>query len=276
MATIDVSQAERCGFLIKQGCPIADEDIVLITEQDVIDIVENNPSNVSLTNTNAPFSFNEQTQSGNIPISPSLSYNSTTKTFTWLRGNGETAQTFQVTFNGTEILTTTAITVGDTEYPIGTSVQALLIALAAGLVASTLNNITTSSTVDARYDTFTPTTGVTFPSSPIEKDIHIATFKNGIATYIFDDPDWSLVSFLSRPETVYGTTTISSDGLTLRFPITIPGSISGTVPSHATVNIKSAIGENWDFLDYTTSQVGVNYYVAPAVGNIIFNWSITK
>lgn len=273
MAIIDVSQAERCGFLVKQGCPIADEDIVLLTEEDILALVQTNPSDVSLTNLNAPFSFNELTQSGNIPISPSLSYNSTTKTFTWLRGNGDASQSFQVIFNGTEVLSSVAITIGGITYPIGTSVQALLIALAAEII---LNNVTTASTVNSRYDIITPTVGVTFPVLPIVNDLHIATFKDGIATYTFDDPTWSLVSFLSRPETEYGTTTVASDGLTLRFEITIPSSINGTNPSHATVNVKSAIGENWDFLDYTTTKVGVNYYVAPAVGNITYNWSITK
>ena len=272
---LNVSRALKACLLLRNGQPISSEDIPLLTEEDVKAIISQTTSgeDVTLTNNNAVFSWNQTTQSGNIPQSSQLSFNSTTKVFSWTRGNGEGVASFNVMLNGGEVKTATAVTVGGTTHPIGTPIDTVLSDLA-NIVGT--NNITSAQTINGRFDVGSPLLGVSFPSSPITNDVHIATYLNGIATFTKGSGNWGLTSFLPRNENVRGEITLPSNGTTLRMVIPIPTSINGTIPTFANVTVKSAIGEGWDFLDYTTTEIGVNYYVAPAVGNIVYNYSITK
>lgn len=272
---LDVSRAIKACLLLTNGQSVSAEDIPLLTEADVQAIIAQYTSgeDVTLTNNNAVFSWNQTTQSGNIPQSSQLSFNSTTKVFTWTRGNGESAASFNVMLNGGEVKIATSITVGGTTYAIGTPVDTVLTALASSVGT---NNITSSQTINGRFDVGSPLLGVSFPSSPITNDVYIVTYLNGIATFTKGSGSWALTSFLSRAETVRGEVVVASNGTTLRMVIPIPSSINGTIPTHATITVKSVIGEGWDFLDYTTTEIGVNYYIAPAVGNITYNYAITK
>ena len=83
-----------------------------------------------LTNTNAAFSWNTVTQVGNIPLSSSLVDNGNgTATFT--RGDGSAPVIIPLgsTETAADVLTTVPVIIDGTTYPVGTSVEAILVDL---------------------------------------------------------------------------------------------------------------------------------------------------
>lgn len=94
------------------------------------ELAANSHNPTTLTNTAAPFSWNVSTQTGNIPLTPTLVDNGD-GTITYNPNNGAAPITIDVTENANEVLTTTSITVNGTTYPANTSVQTILSAISA-------------------------------------------------------------------------------------------------------------------------------------------------
>jgi hypothetical protein len=191
---LDVSRASKACLLIQNGQSASSEDIALFTYDELLEIINTvaTGGTVELTNNEAPFSFNVTTQEGNIPKNGILSYNPSTHVLSYTKGDGSAIQNYTLSFNGTEILSTTSIVINGTTYPVGTSMQALIIAI---LDSIGINNIATTQLVNANFNNGSPLTGLTLPLSPINKDIIVAYFKDGIATYLYNGSIWSLVAF---------------------------------------------------------------------------------
>ena len=84
----------------------------------------------TLTNNAAAFSWNSGTQTGNIPLTPTLVDNGD-GTITYNPNNGAAPITIDVTENASEVLTTTPITINGTTYPANTTVETILSAVSA-------------------------------------------------------------------------------------------------------------------------------------------------
>lgn len=83
----------------------------------------------SLTNNAAAFSWDSATQVGNIPQSGNL-VNNGNGTFTFIPGNGNPGVTIPFADTATTVLTTAAVTINGTVFPIGTTLQAIVNAFA--------------------------------------------------------------------------------------------------------------------------------------------------
>jgi len=100
-----------------------------------------------VTNTNAAFNWNASTQTLNIPLAASLVDNAD-GTFTFTKGDGSAPVIFNARDTAGQVVTTSAIVVAGTAYPIGTDVQTILGAIpasAGGHVPVTTND---SGTID--------------------------------------------------------------------------------------------------------------------------------
>jgi hypothetical protein len=101
----------------------------------------------------------------------------------------------------------------------------------------------------------------------------IAVTTSGVE-YLFNSTQASGSKWIKQQKRTTGTVTIASDGLTTTFTITIPSIVSGITPSFVDVTVKSSIGNNFDSITWNTTTITIDYLVAPAVGNIIYNYLI--
>lgn len=189
----------------------------------------------TLTNNAAAFSWNSGTQTGNIPLTPTLVDNGD-GTITYNPNNGAAPITIDVTENANEVLTTTAITVNGTTYPANTSVQAILSAISAyaGTTNLTYTPSATNGTIvsDTGTDAVIPSVtltnaGLATPTMFTNSHVPVTTVAGSVTIGLSGTDNQTLKADITGIDTATAGQIPSTDGA---------GNVVWTTPTSSTAD----------------------------------------
>ncbi|MGL5075683.1 MAG: hypothetical protein ACRDBG_07550, partial [Waterburya sp.] len=138
------------------------------------------------THTASPFTWDTATQTGNLPLQPTLSFDSSTGNITYTLGDGSAPTVFNVKEDTSEVITTTPLAINGVAYPVGTTLNNILAALTAlAHPAATITNNAAPFVWDSSTQTgnVPPTPSLTY--NPITGELTFSP-NDGTAPQIFN------------------------------------------------------------------------------------------